>query len=161
WRFLTSEGITFANVTDRGHGEPAGVMAYVAKQFDPTVTWDDAARFVADWPGPFVLKGIMTVEDARRAADLGVTAIVVSNHGGRQRARAPATLAVLPEIVDAVGDRVEVLVDSGVRRGGDVVKALALGARAVMIGRAHQYGLGAAGQPGVTHALALLEAELR
>jgi L-lactate dehydrogenase (cytochrome) len=161
WRFLTSDGVTFANVTDRAHGEPAGVMAYIAKQFDPTVTWHDVEAMVASWSGPFVLKGVMSVADARRAADLGVTALVVSNHGGRQLDHAPATMAVLPEIVDAVGDRVEVMVDGGVRRGSDVVKALALGARAVMIGRAHQYGLGAAGQPGVEHALGILETELR
>lgn len=111
--------------------------------------------------GPLALKGILSPEDARRAADEGVDAVVVSNHGGRQLDHLPATIDVLPAIVDAVGDRIEVLLDSGVRRGTDILTALALGARAVLVGPAHLYGLAAAGEAGVRHAIDILSEELR
>jgi len=110
-------------------------------------------------PGP--VKGVLRAEEAIRAADHGADAVIVSNHGGRQMDHVPATLEVLPHIADAVGDRVEVLFDSGIRRGADIVAALALGARAVLAGRAHLYGLAAAGEPGVRHAIDLLAGELR
>jgi hypothetical protein len=157
---LTAESVTFVNVSDRA-AEPSGVMAYVARQFDPALSWDDVGWMVDAWDGPFVMKGILSVADARRAASLGVAGMVVSNHGGRQLDHTPAPIAVLADIVDAVGAEVKVLVDSGFRRGSDIVKALSLGARAVMIGRPYCYGLGVAGQAGVEHAIALLGAELR
>ena len=108
------------------------------------------------WDGPIVLKGIQTVADARMAADAGVAAVAVSNHGGRQLDTAPVPLELLPEVVEAVGHRIEVICDGGVRRGSDIVKACALGATAVMAGRAHMYGLGAAGERGVDHVLELM-----
>src|SRR5262249_32691105 len=160
WRFLTSNAITFETVGE-GTPEPMGVMAQIAAQFDPTVTWSDLEWMRDIWGGAFAIKGVLAVEDARRAADAGLTGIVVSNHGGRQLDHVPATIEVLPRIVDAVGDRMEVLLDSGIRRGHDVVTALALGARACLVGRAYLYGLGAAGERGVDHALGLLREELR
>jgi L-lactate dehydrogenase (cytochrome) len=125
-----------------------------------TVTWKDLTWIREIWKGPIVIKGVHTAEDARRALDEGAAAIVVSNHGGRQLDGVRATIQVLPEVIDAVGGRIDVLLDSGVRRGGDVAKALCLGARAVLVGRAYAYGLGAAGAPGVTRALDILRADL-
>jgi L-lactate dehydrogenase (cytochrome) len=125
-----------------------------------TVTWKDLAWIREIWKGPIVIKGVHTGEDARRAVDEGAAAVVVSNHGGRQLDGVRATIQVLPEVIEAVNGRVEVLLDSGVRRGGDVVKALCLGARAVLIGRAYAYGLGAAGAPGVTRAVEILRADV-
>ncbi|HEX8803375.1 MAG TPA: alpha-hydroxy acid oxidase, partial [Acidimicrobiales bacterium] len=112
------------------------------------------------WGGPLVIKGIQTVEDARLAADAGVEAIALSNHGGRQLDTAPATLDLVAPVADAVGDRVEIICDGGVRRGSDIVKAVALGARACMAGRAYLYGLGAGGERGVDHVLRLLAADV-
>ena len=137
------------------------LWGYITDQFDASLTWDDLARMVQDWGGAFAIKGVLRPEEAARAVELGVRAVIVSNHGGRQLDHVPATLDVLPEIVDAVGGRAEVILDGGVRRGTDVVKALALGARACMIGRAYLYGLGAGGQRGVSRALTLLRAEIR
>ena len=125
-----------------------------------TVTWKDLTWIRELWKGPIVIKGVHTGEDARRAVDEGAAAIVVSNHGGRQLDGVRATIQVLPEVIDAVGGRTEVLLDSGVRRGGDVVKALCLGARAVLVGRAYAYGLGAAGARGVTRAIDILRADM-
>jgi len=130
------------------------------RQVDPSVAWGDLRWFRSLWPGPLLLKGVLSVEDARLAADHGVDGIVVSNHGGRQLDGAPASLEVLPEIVDAVGHRLAVLLDGGIRRGADVVKALALGARAVMIGRPYLYGLAVGGRAGVERVLALLHAQI-
>ncbi len=160
WHFLTGDAVSFESVSDRA-AKPSGVMAFLAEQFDPSVTWDDLAWMIEAWGGSFVLKGIIDPDDARRAADAGVTGIVVSNHGGRQLDRGPATIDALPAIVDAVGGRLEVLFDSGIRRGRDIVTALALGASACMIGRAYLYGLGTAGEPGVTKAIDVLADELR
>ena len=122
--------------------------------------WEDFAWIRRQWRGPIIAKGIVNGEDARRAVDCGVSAIVVSNHGGRQLDGMPATLSALVEVLDAVGDSVEVLVDGGVRRGSDVIRALALGARAVMIGRAWAYGLAAAGEPGVETILSMLRVDM-
>ena len=124
------------------------------------VTWDDLRWIRESWSGPIVIKGILTADDARRAVDHGAAAIVVSNHGGRQLDSVPATIRVLPEIVAAVGVETEVLMDGGIRRGSDIVKALCLGARAVLIGRAYAYGMAAAGEPGVRRALEILRADL-
>ena len=125
-----------------------------------TVTWKDIAWIREIWNGPIVVKGIHTGDDARRAVDEGANAVVVSNHGGRQMDGVRASIRVLPEVIDAVGGRVEVLFDSGVRRGSDAVKALCLGARAVLVGRAYAYGLAAGGAPGVTRALDILRADI-
>jgi L-lactate dehydrogenase (cytochrome) len=125
-----------------------------------TVTWKDIAWIRDVWKGPIVVKGIHTGDDARRAVDEGANAVVVSNHGGRQMDGVRASIRVLPEVVEAVGGRVEVLFDSGVRRGSDAVKALCLGARAVLVGRAYAYGLAAAGAPGVTRAIDILRADI-
>jgi L-lactate dehydrogenase (cytochrome) len=124
------------------------------------VTWDDLKWIRHAWNGPIVIKGIHTAEDARRAVDMGADALVVSNHGGRQLDGVAATLRVLPEVVAAVGDRTEVLLDGGIRRGSDIVKAVCLGARAVMAGRAYAYGLGAAGGAGVSRAIEILRTDL-
>jgi isopentenyl diphosphate isomerase/L-lactate dehydrogenase-like FMN-dependent dehydrogenase len=113
------------------------------------------------WDGPILIKGVLRPEEAVRAADAGFDGVIVSNHGGRQLDRLPATIDVLPDIVDAVGDRLEVLVDSGFRRGSDIAAALALGAKAVLVGRAYLYGLAAAGEAGVRHCLDILAGELR
>ncbi|GIW40951.1 MAG: alpha-hydroxy-acid oxidizing enzyme [Candidatus Binatia bacterium] len=137
-----------------------GELGRIAKrEYDPTVTWRDLEWMVARWKGPFVVKGILRADDAVRAVECGARAIVVSNHGGRQLDHAAATLEVLPEIVDAVGKRAEVYLDGGIRRGTDVVKALALGARACLVGRAYVYGLAAGGEAGVRRALEILRSE--
>lgn len=129
--------------------------------YDQTLSWDDVAWMRKVWPGKLVLKGVLDAEDAKKAAGLGVDAIVVSNHGGRQLDSAPSTIAVLPRVVDAIGDRIEVLFDGGVRSGQDVLKALAYGARGCLIGRAYLYGLAAQGGDGVRKALSLIEQELK
>jgi L-lactate dehydrogenase (cytochrome) len=124
------------------------------------VTWKDL-RWISDqWNGPIVVKGVHIADDAKRAVDAGASAVVVSNHGGRQLDGVHATIRALPEVVAAVGDQVEVLVDGGIRRGSDIAKALCLGARAVLIGRAYAYGLGAAGTEGVARAIEILRADL-
>jgi isopentenyl diphosphate isomerase/L-lactate dehydrogenase-like FMN-dependent dehydrogenase len=159
---LTGPPITFRNVSraPRSKTDVVSIAGYVNRQFDPTLTWSDIAWLRSLWPRPLLLKGIMTAEDARLSVEHGVDGVIVSNHGGRQLDGLPPTIEVLPEIVDAVGNRLEVLLDSGVRRGADVAKSLALGARAVMIGRPYLYGLAAAGQPGVELALSMLVKEL-
>jgi L-lactate dehydrogenase (cytochrome) len=130
------------------------------RQVDPSISWADLAWFRSLWSGPLLLKGVMTAADARRAAEHGVDGLVVSNHGGRQLDGTRATIEALPEIVDAVDNRMEVLLDGGVRRGADVVRALALGARAVMVGRPYLYGLATGGQGGVRRALEILANEV-
>lgn len=138
-----------------------GAGRWANDNFDASLSWADIDWVRKLWPGKLVLKGVLDAEDARRAADLGADAIVVSNHGGRQLDGAPATIAALPRIVDAAGDRIEVLFDGGVRSGQDVLKALALGARGCLIGRAYLYGLAAMGEAGVAKALGLIADELR
>lgn len=129
-------------------------------QLDPSITWKEIREFIDRWNGPFALKGVMSADDARRAADVGVTAVIVSNHGGRQLDGAAAPIEVLPEIAGAVGDRVEVILDGGIRRGVHVLKALARGAKACSVGRSYLYGLSAGGEAGVTRALEILRTEL-
>jgi L-lactate dehydrogenase (cytochrome) len=158
-RFLASDPLTFDNV--RGRAEGSASLAFVATQFDSSVTWDDIGWLADAWGGPFVMKGVQTAADAKQAVALGVRSLIVSNHGGRQLDHVPASIEALPRVVDAVGDDAEVLFDSGIRRGVDIAKAIALGARAVLIGRAYLYGLGAAGEDGVVHAVRILETELR
>jgi isopentenyl diphosphate isomerase/L-lactate dehydrogenase-like FMN-dependent dehydrogenase len=142
---------------------PEGPMAYadvgVALE-QSAVCWADLRWIRQEWPGPIVIKGIHTGDDARRAVDEGADALVVSNHGGRQLDSVAPTLRVLPEVVRAVGERVEILLDGGIRRGSDIVKALCLGARAVLVGRAYAYGLGAAGGAGVARAIEILRSDV-
>ena len=140
----------------RGEAGPAFFAAYGEWMGTPPPTWADIAWLRELWGGPFLLKGVMRVDDAKRAVDAGVSAISVSNHGGNNLDGTPAAIRALPAVAAAVGDQVEVLLDGGVRRGGDVVKALALGARAVMIGRAYLWGLAAAGQAGVENVLDIM-----
>jgi L-lactate dehydrogenase (cytochrome) len=165
WAFVRAEPIRFANVVlagGAGDGSDAVSLAdYVNSQFDPGLSWDDVDWMRSVWDGPIVVKGVQTVEDARLAAEAGVAAVALSNHGGRQLDGAPAPLGLVAPVADAVGDRVEVICDGGVRRGSDIVKAVALGARACMAGRAYLYGLGAAGERGVDHVLRLLSADVR
>jgi heme/flavin dehydrogenase (mycofactocin system) len=139
-------------------GDPAPTFfgAYGMWMQSPMPTWEDVAWLREQWDGPFMLKGVMRVDDAKRAVDAGVTAISVSNHGGNNLDGTPASIRALPSVADAVGDQVEVLLDGGIRRGGDVAKALALGAKAVMVGRAYLWGLAANGQAGVENVLDLL-----
>lgn len=157
WHFLTSSAIGFPNLSTSG---PAS-RELVHQMFDGTVSWRDLEWIRQEWDGPIAIKGVLRAEEAREAADRGIDAVIVSNHGGRQMDHVPATLEVLPDIVEAVGDRAEVLFDSGIRRGSDILTALSLGARAVLIGRAHLYGLAAAGEAGVRYAIDILGKELR
>jgi L-lactate dehydrogenase (cytochrome)/glycolate oxidase len=148
--------LTVPNMAAAGQVGPTFFDAYRQWAASPLPTWDDVRWLRDQWNGPFMVKGITRIDDARRAADTGATAISVSNHGGNDLDGTPATIRVLPAIAAAVGDRVEILLDGGIRRGGDVVKALALGARAVMIGRAYLWGLAANGQAGVENVLDIL-----
>jgi len=149
-------GLDVPNVAARGEAAPHFFDAYGVWMGTPPPTWDDVAWLREQWGGPFMVKGIIRADEARRAVDAGATAISVSNHGGNNLDGTPAPIRVLPEIVAAVGDRIEVVMDGGIRRGSDVVKALALGARAVMIGRAYLWGLAANGQAGVENVLDVL-----
>ncbi len=156
WSFIRAEPIAFANVVGRSVGDgsdPVTLSDYISEQFDPGLSWRDVEWFQGHWSGPIILKGVQTVEDAHLAAKAGVQAIAISNHGGRQLDGAPPALELVAPIADAVGDRVEILCDGGIRRGSDIVKAVALGARACMAGRAYLYGLAAAGERGVDHVL--------
>ena len=159
-RGAMSEPLRIGNF--EGSSTAAGFVSiaqHVANLFDPSATWEDAARLRDLWPGPLVIKGVLHPEDALRAVEIGADAIVVSNHGGRQLEDAPATLRALPVVAAAIGGGKPIFIDGGVRRGVDIVKALALGASACLIGRAFAYGLGAAGGLGVARALAILAAE--
>jgi L-lactate dehydrogenase (cytochrome) len=154
---LTTPPLTFASLSswDRTIGE------LMDELFDPTMTMKDLEWVRSFWDGPLIIKGIQTVVDARRMADAGVDAIVLSNHGGRQLDRAPVPLRLLPDVVDAVGDRTEVWVDTGIMGGADIVAAVALGAKSALVGRAYLYGLMAGGERGVTRATEILTRELR
>ena len=165
WTFnlLLHPDFRLANVVHRvdalGKGA-MGLIEYVNGQFDRTVTWDDAARLIQQWGGPFVIKGVLTAEDAKRAREIGATALMISNHGGRQMDGVPAAIDCLAPIRDAVGSDMELILDGGIRRGTHILKALALGADAVSIGKAYLYGLAAGGQKGVELALQILKDEL-
>jgi pre-mycofactocin synthase len=148
--------LTVPNVSPVGAPAPTFFGAYGEWMMTPPPSWEDLRWLRERWDGPFMLKGITRVDDARRAVEAGFSAISVSNHGGNNLDGTPASIRALPAVADAVGDQVEVLLDGGIRRGGDVVKALALGARAVMIGRAYLWGLAAAGQPGVENVLDIM-----
>ncbi|MGP1357802.1 alpha-hydroxy acid oxidase [Roseicyclus sp.] len=152
----------FGNIVGHAKGvtDPTSLGSWTAEAFDPSLDWNRIREFRSWWDGPVILKGILDEEDAKKALDVGADAIVVSNHGGRQLDGALSSIRMLPRIMDAVGDRIEVHLDSGIRSGQDVLKALALGAKGTMIGRAFVYGLGAMGQAGVTKALEIIHKEL-
>ncbi len=159
--YLTSPRITVPNFKGArgGDGDAAGIMGFINSQFDRTVTWKDAAWMREKWGGPFAVKGITQGEDARRCAEIGAAAWV-TNHGGRQLDTAPATIDCLEEVVAAVDGKVDVIFDGGVRRGTDIVKALALGAKAVALGRAYLFGLAAGGEAGALRAMTILKTEV-
>lgn len=154
--------LIFANLEQMvpGARTPVAFRRWVDNQFDPSVTWDDIAWVREHWKGKLVVKGVLDVDDARRAVDTGVDGVVVSNHGGRQLDDTPSTISALPAIVDAVSDQLDVLLDGGIRSGLDVVKALALGARACLIGRPWAWAVAARGQAGVEHILDVLRADM-
>ncbi|MDA8073569.1 MAG: mycofactocin biosynthesis FMN-dependent deaminase MftD [Actinomycetota bacterium] len=159
WRFARSghlPDLSVPNLAGRDEAPTTFFGAYGQWMRSTLPTWEDVAWLRAEWGGPFMVKGVMRVDDARRAVDAGVSAISVSNHGGNNLDSTPATIRALPAIAEAVGDQIEVLLDGGVRRGSDVVKAVALGARAVMIGRAYLWGLAVSGQAGVENVLDIL-----
>ena len=163
WSFVRSEPIRFANVVGRDVGDgasPVTLSDYINTQFDPALSWDDVTWLRSVWDGPIILKGIQTVADAVLAADAGVEAIALSNHGGRQLDGSPATFSLVAPVADAVGGRTEIICDGGIRRGSDIVKALAAGANACMAGRAYLYALGAAGEPGVDRVLEWFHADM-
>ncbi|MDA7598544.1 alpha-hydroxy-acid oxidizing protein [Alphaproteobacteria bacterium] len=143
-----------------GVGDTSSLADWTASQFDPTLSWEDIAEIRKMWGGKIIIKGILDAEDAKAAVNIGADAIIVSNHGGRQLDGAISAIAALPHIVDAVGDKTEVWMDSGIRTGQDILRCIARGAKGVMIGRSYIYGLGAGGQAGVTKALEILHKEL-
>ena len=160
--YFTHEGFKLPQLdehVDMGGGTMS-ISHYFTEMLDPSMTWDDVAEMVKLWSGPFCLKGVMSVEDARRAVDIGCSGIVLSNHGGRQLDGSRAAFDQLAEIVDAVGDRIDVIMDGGVQRGTHVLKALSLGAKAVGLGRYYLFPLAAAGQPGVERALEQMRVEI-
>ena len=153
---------TFGNLAGhvRGMEDVRSLAQWTAGQFDPSLSWKDVEWIRGLWPGTLVLKGLLDVEDAKRAAKTGAAALVVSNHGGRQLDGAMSSISALPKIVDAVGSEIEIMFDGGIRSGQDIMRALALGARSCMIGRAYLYGLGAGGEAGVARAIEILRNEL-
>jgi len=159
---LATKRRTFRNIVGhaKGVGDLSSLMSWTNEQFDPQLDWKKIARIRDQWGGKLILKGILDEEDARAAADFGADAIIVSNHGGRQLDGALSSIRMLPRIVRAVGDKTEVFLDSGIRSGQDVLKALALGAKGTMIGRAYIHGLGAMGEAGVAKALEVIRKEL-
>jgi L-lactate dehydrogenase (cytochrome) len=157
WNLLTTEPLRFASIDGDGTVSPAEVSA---RLFDRNVTWTDLAWLRENWDGPLVIKGIQSVRDAKKATELQADAVLLSNHGGRQLDRGPAPLELVPEVTDAVGDKVEIFVDGGVRTGGDIAAAVGLGAKACLIGRPYLYGLMAGGQPGVAKVISILHEEL-
>ena len=160
WDIATTSKISTANWVDL-ETRDMGIAEFLDTQFDRTVTWKDAAWMKEVWGGPFAIKGICRADDARRCVDAGADAVWISNHGGRQLDTAPATIDTLPDVVAAVSNQAEVILDGGIRRGTDIVKAIALGAKAVAVGRPYLYGLGAGGEAGVTRALDILTSALR
>ncbi len=159
---LQTKNRQFGNIVGHVEGvdDMSSLGAWTASQFDPTLDWNEVAKIKEQWGGKLILKGILDPEDAKLAVAAGADAIIVSNHGGRQLDGAPSTIEALPAIVDAVGSQIEIWLDSGIRSGQDVIKALALGATGTMIGRSYIYGLGAMGKPGVTKALEIIAKEL-
>ena len=163
FNYLTHEKFQLANVanfTKKGSSIAKGVMEYINEQYDPEMSWKDAEYCIKRWGGPFAIKGVMSVEDAKRAADIGASAILLSNHGGRQLDGSRSPFDQLPAIVDAVGGKLEIILDGGVRRGTHVLKALSLGATACSFGKGFLFALGAGGQHGVEHILKRMKDEI-
>jgi L-lactate dehydrogenase (cytochrome) len=162
WSILNGKRKTFGNLAGhvKGMDNVNQLAQWIGQQFDPALSWKDVEWIKKIWPGKLIIKGILDIDDARTAVKLGADAIVVSNHGGRQLDGAPSSISALPEIADAVGSDTEVLFDGGIRTGADLLRALALGARACLVGRAYIYGLGAGGQAGVSRAIDILQNEL-
>ena len=162
WSVLKGKSKTFGNISGHVPGmENVNSLAkWTTEQFDPALSWKDVEWIKSVWPGKLIIKGILDVDDAKAAVKLGADALVVSNHGGRQLDGASSSIAMLPTIVDAVGSEIELLFDGGIRTGADIERALALGARACLIGRAYVYGLGAGGEAGVAKAIDILKSEL-
>jgi L-lactate dehydrogenase (cytochrome) len=163
WRHLTSKKIDMANVAHRpppGSESLGGIIQYLNRQLDRSVTWKDAEWMIREWGGPFAIKGVMSAADARLAHSVGASAVMLSNHGGRQLDFSPAPFDMLKGVLDAVGGQIEVILDGGIRRGVHILKAMALGATACSAGRPYLYGLGAGGEAGATRALTLLRTEL-
>jgi len=160
--YLTHERFSLPQLDEHVdmRGGALSIQRYFTEMLDPSMTWSDVAAMVQEWNGPFCLKGVMSAADAKRAADIGCNGIVLSNHGGRQLDGSRAAFDQLAEVVDAVGDRIDVMMDGGIQRGTHVLKALSLGARAVGLGRYYLFPLAAAGQPGVVRALGLLREEI-
>ena len=164
WGLTRNRDFTLANLSEAIDPRKSGALSifdYVNQQFDPSVSWNDVAWLREHWQGPLIIKGILSPEDARQAREIGATAIMVSNHGGRQLDSAAAPIDCIPAIRDAVGDDLELIVDGGVRRGSHIFKALALGASACSVGRPYLYGLGAGGEAGVSKAIDILASETR
>ena len=162
--YLFREKFKLANIvhmTEKGSSIDRSVMGYINEQFDPSMNWKDAEYCVKKWKKPFALKGVMSVEDAKKAIDIGASAIMISNHGGRQLDGSRAPFDQLAEIVDAVGDNIEVILDGGIRRGTHVLKALALGAKACSFGKGYLFALGAGGQNGIESMLQIMKAEIK
>ncbi len=162
WSILTGKRKTFGNLAGhvKGMDNVNELAKWVGSQFDPALSWKDVEWIKKIWPGKLILKGILDADDAKTAVRLGADAIVVSNHGGRQLDGAPSSISALPKVADAVGSGTEVLFDGGIRTGSDMMRALALGARACLVGRPYIYGLGAGGKPGVAKAIDILKSEL-
>lgn len=163
YHYVTTPTLEMANLSQHipeGSSQVSSLGKYINEQFDRTLNWAYAEQIAARWQGPFAIKGILSVEDARRAADIGASAVIISNHGGRQLDTVPAPIDVIAEIADALGGKLEIILDGGVRRGTHVLKALAMGATACMIGRPYLYGLASGGQAGVERVLSLLKSEI-
>ncbi len=164
WHVLTTPKITLANVAGKagaGVNDATAMSQYAVRQLDPSVSYDDLAWMIAEWGGPFLVKGLVAADDAKRAVELGASGLMLSNHGGRQLDHAISPIAALPAVAEAVEGKAELIIDGGVRRGTDIIKALCLGATACSIGRPYLYGLAAGGEAGVERALAILHSELQ
>ena len=159
WDFIRNEPITFSNITDpnaSSAGTAVNLSYFISEQFEPALSWDDLEWFRANWNGPIILKGVQSVADAVLAQQHGIDAVALSNHGGRQLDSAPAPLDLLAPVAQATGGTLPLICDGGIRRGSDIVKAIALGASACTLGRSYLYGLGAAGEPGIERVLSML-----
>jgi L-lactate dehydrogenase (cytochrome) len=164
YRAIVRKDMELVNITQGENVQKftdSNVMEFIDSQFDRSLTWKDVEWLASEWGGPLIIKGVQTVEDCRKAADSGATAVMLSNHGGRQLEGTPAPVDCIPAVADALRDRLEIICDGGVRRGTHIVKALALGANACSIGRGYLYPLAAGGQAGVERGLDLLQAELK